>query len=626
MLSERYGLDELRNILATRDAYRPYPAIDNRDAWEDLPGSVLAAHLKRGEDAAADEYPMTPATVFLDFARNGNRSRYQNLDSKRRTMLADLVLAECIEAKGRFLDPIVDGIWCICEETYWGVPAHVGVQKAGVDLPDVTEPTVDLFAAETAMLLAWTNYLLGDQLDTVSKLVRPRIECEIDRRILTPCFEHDDFGWMGLQGDRRVNNWNPWICSNWLTCVLLVENDPDRRLHAVSKILECLDFFINGYPEDGGCDEGPGYWNRAGAALLDCLELLRSATGGAIDVYHEPLIRNMGRFICRAHISDGWLVNFADAGARGRPSGPVVFGYGRAIADEDMIAHGAFCAARTGFRENGAPGSLGRALPALFAAEELLAAEPRQPLPRDVWLPDTQVMVARSQEGTTDGFFLAAKGGHNDESHNHNDVGQFIVFRDGKPLLIDIGVETYTRKTFSDQRYTIWTMQSRWHNLPTVNEMTQLPGLEYAARDLSYEADDAAAHFALGIADAYPKEAGILSWRRAFTFQREGEIAVEDAYQLSGAPQSLYFSLITPCEVSIGEDGLIALGERELPGSVSTGTATLRLDAALLSASVEEAPVEDSGLTNVWGDCLFRIELKAIDPDAEGSYTLRIAE
>ena len=625
MLSERYGLDELRNTLTTRDTYRPHPTIEDRGAWEALPGSIRAAHLRRGEEAAADEYPMTPATAFLDFARNGNRSRYQNLDSKRRAMLADLVLAECIEAKGRFLDPIVDGIWCICEETYWGVPAHIGMQKAGVDLPDVTEPTVDLFAAETAALLAWTSHLLGDKLDTVSKLVRPRIEYETDRRILTPCFERDDFWWMGLRANARVNNWTPWICSNWLTCVLLIEDDPDRRLHAVSKILRCLDVFIQGYPADGGCDEGPGYWNRAGASLYDCLELLHSATDGTIDIYREPLIQNMGRFICRAHISDGWLVNFADAGARGRPPGPIVFGFGKAIGDEDMIAYGAFCAARTGFRENGAPGGLGRALPALFTAQELLSAEPRQPLPRDVWLPDTQVMVARSRERTTDGFFLAAKGGHNAESHNHNDVGQFIVFRDGKPLLIDIGVETYTRKTFSDQRYSIWTMQSRWHNLPTVNDVTQLAGIEYAARDLSYEADDAAVRFALDLAHAYPKEAGILSWRRSFTFQRGGEIVVEDAYRLGKEPQSLYFSLITPCEVSVGADGVIALGERELPGSASTGTATLRFDAAVLSASVEEAPVEDSGLRNVWGDRLFRIELKA-DPGTEGSYTLRIAE
>src|SRR5690606_39553860 len=49
------------------------------------------------------------------------------------------------------------------------------------------------------------------------------------------------------------------------------------------------------------------------------------------------------------------------------------------------------------------------------------------PLLRDVWLSEIQVMAARDQGGTPDGFYLAAKGGNNHESHNHNDIGNFVV-------------------------------------------------------------------------------------------------------------------------------------------------------------------------------------------------------
>ena len=623
MLSDRYPPDVLSKSLLGREDYHPYPTAHEREPWESLPPVVQAAHIERGERAVAEEYPPTPATVFLDFARNGNRSRYQDLCGKRRNMLGDLVLAECVEGSGHFLDPMADGIWCICEETYWGVPAHVGVQQAGVDLPDVAEPTVDLFAAETAALLAWTYYLIGDDLDTVSKLIRPRIEYEIERRILTPCLERDDFGWMGLQEGARVNNWNPWICSNWLACALLMEPDAERRLQAVNKILKCLDVFINGYPEDGGCDEGPGYWNRAGASLFDCLELLLGATDGKVDVYDESLIRNMGRFIYRAHISGSWLINFADAGARAYPSPSLVFRYGQRIRDEAMMGYGAFCADAVNVKEKGVSGNLGRALPALFTMGELVATQPRQPLPRDVWLPQTQVMVARSTEGSSDGFFLAAKGGHNDESHNHNDVGQFVVFRDGKPVLIDIGVEVYTRKTFSSERYTIWTMQSRWHNLPTVNEVMQAPGREFAARDLHYHAGSEAAHLDLDMKGAYPEEAGIASWRRSFTFLRRGDILVEDTCTLSRA-DNLFFSLVTPSAVIINEDGAITLRERMLPNGLPTGVATLYFGVDKLSASVEEVALSDGNLTNIWGDRLFRIELAVKAPQTEDKFSLRI--
>src|SRR5262249_49380110 len=153
-------------------------------------------------------------------------------------------------------DEIVNGIWLTCEETFWGVPAHLGAQKAGTGLPDVAEPIVDLFAAETASLLAWTEYLVGDSLAKVSPLVPERIRLEIDRRVLTPCLVREDFGWMGFSGP-PPNNWNPWIASNWLTSALLIEPDEKRRHAHVVKILRCLDNFLSGYAEDGGCDEGP---------------------------------------------------------------------------------------------------------------------------------------------------------------------------------------------------------------------------------------------------------------------------------------------------------------------------------------------------------------------------------
>ena len=109
------------------------------------------------------ELAWTPllATRFLEYARIGNRSEYERENFGRRNKLIALALAECAEGQGRFIDEIANGIWLICEETYWGLPAHIGVQRAGVGLPDAAEPTVDLFAAETAAALAYIDYLLG---------------------------------------------------------------------------------------------------------------------------------------------------------------------------------------------------------------------------------------------------------------------------------------------------------------------------------------------------------------------------------------------------------------------------------------------------------------------------------
>src|SRR5262249_17318637 len=154
--------------------------------------------------------------------------------------------------------------------------------------------------------------------------------------------EREDFGWMGFASDHRPNNWNPWINSNWLACTFFIETDPERRQRTVSKILRSLDKFIDPYPTDGGCDEGPGYWLREAASLYECLDLLHVASNGAIDVFHEPLIQEMGKFIHRVHIDDGYYINFADATAVLQPEGALIYRYGQAIGDADMMAFGAW--------------------------------------------------------------------------------------------------------------------------------------------------------------------------------------------------------------------------------------------------------------------------------------------
>ena len=622
MLTELYPVDKIGDVLIPREQYHPFPTADEREGWEELREAVRKAHIARGEAALGKDWPSLPATLFLEYARTGNRSRYQNVRNVRRNMLCDMVVAECMEGKGRFVDGITDGVWTTCEETYWGVPAHINAQRAGVGLPDVAEPTVDLFAGETVSLLAWTLYLVGSNLDEVSPLIRERIHIESDRRVLTPCLERDDFWWMGF-GNRTVNNWNPWCNSNWLTATLLLERDQERRQAAVVKILRSLDRFVDPYPTDGGCDEGPGYWGRAGASLFDCLELLHGASDGAIDVYDRPLIQEMGRYIYRVQIADRYFVNFADAAALVSPSASLVFQYGQRIGDKKMMALGAEGAKGQNLFEKGAGDSIGRQLPALFALEELAAVEPAQPLPRDAWFSEIQVMAARDREGSAEGLYVAAKGGHNAESHNHNDIGHFIAYAGGKPVVVDAGVEDYTAKTFSSQRYEIWTMQSAYHSLPTIGGVMQEPGKAFAARDVEYETDDGGAQLRMDIAGAYPAVAGLKSWKSVVKLNRGRNIEVADAYELEHEAE-ISLSLITPCEVALEEDGVIELKEREIVEGRASGNARIYYPANMMKVAVEEVPVEDSRLQSIWGERLFRMVLRLDEPTQEGAWKLRL--
>lgn len=621
LLTGRVSEAQLSAALAPADGWHPYPTVRDTAAWHRVPSEVRDAFVAQAERYLGAPWGSIPATVTLQFKREGTRSEYDRLNGERRQRLATLVMAEVMENRGRFLDEIANGIWALSEQTFWGSSAHLYLQKDASGLPDAEEPVVDLFAAETAALLAWTDYLLADRLDSVSPLLRRRIRYEVGRRVLTPALERDDFWWMGFRRPQGVNNWNPWINSNWLASVLLLEHDPARRTHAVYKIMRSLDVFLDSYPADGGCDEGPGYWDRAGASLFDNLELLRDATAGRVDIYDTPLVRNIGKYIYRAYIKDDYFVNTGDAPARLTPDAELVYAYGTRIHDPVMQGFGALLRQRRGAY---APGSatLGRVLPAVLAQRELAAAPAAEPLPGDVWLPDLQLMAARAHPGSARGFYLSVFGGHNAQSHNHNDVGNFTVYADGKPVLVDVGVETYTAKTFSPQRYEIWTMQSAYHNLPTINGVQQKDGREYRAEDVRYAAGKKEARISMELARAYPAAAQVESWRREVVLDRtRDEVRLSESFALRTASEPVRLNLMTPLLVDVSRPGEVRL--RAPDGGRAY---LLRYDAERFRAEVEEIPIRDARLRPVWGERLARIVLVGREKELRGSYGITLRE
>jgi len=628
MLSE--FIPQIQKLFPEPGTWKPYPTADQRLGWKAVPDSVRQGLIERGEASLGCAWHELSANLFLEYARMGNRSRYEALHFDRRYRLADLVLAECAQGMGRFLDDIANGIWAICEETYWGVPAHVGVQKAGSGLPDVAEPTVDLFAAETAALLAWTFYLLGNRLDIVSPLISQRIVWETRRRLLDPCLRRDDFWWMGFEtAGHGINNWNPWVNSNWLAAVLLLEDDRERQAEALGKILRSLDLFIDTYGQAGGCDEGPGYWGRAAASLFDCLELLYEASAGRLSVYDQEKIANMGRFIYRTHIGADYYVNFADASAVNHPPAGLVYRYGKRIGDSVMMGFAAWLADQAGSETWTQYESLTRHLPALFNLEAVQATAAVEPKPDAFWFDDIQVLVARSQPGPEAVFFLAAKGGHNNESHNHNDIGSFVVYNRGLPLLVDAGVETYTRKTFSPQRYDIWTMQSAYHNLlPTIRdasaEWQQAPGREFAAREVHSSLRQDTASLSLDIAGAYPPEAGLKRWMRTIRITSLESIHIEDLYEFSQPAQEVQLSLLTPAVPILSEPGVLSLQAARFGVDRISGSGVVLYPAEVFNLTFETVPITDERLGGVWGAHLNRVVFKTLSPPHSGSWKFQI--
>lgn len=584
--------------------YHPYPTADQRDQWESLPKDTLQALIQKGEDYLGYDWPALPATSFMAFVRKGERTVYETPHYARRDALYALVLAECAQGEGRFLDDIINGIWAICEESFWGISAHNGSRDVGELLPDVENPYVDLFAGETAGLLAHILYLLGNQLDRITPTVCRRVQVELERRIRLPFLTHEDFWWMGF-GRNKVNNWNPWILSNMISVFLLTEEDGRRREKGLTKCLWCLDAFVHIYFDDGGCDEGTSYWNYAGGTLFDCLDQLYRASQGKISFFNQELVKQIGRFLYRSQIAGEYYINFADGGAKPPLARDMIYRYAARIQDPQLIALALSIPPTAEYFD--IPQPLRRKLPELFEGQEAKNQAASPPYPQDMWLDGIQVMGARLQEGSVSGLYLAAKGGHNDESHNHNDIGSCIVYRDGIPALIDIGVETYTRYTFSDMRYTIWTMRSSYHNLPDINGTEQLPGEDKKARQVSYQAQQDQTRFSLELSGTYPEQAGLTHYTRNYLYQRqpENQIVITDQLDLRSSENQISWHFMTAVKPQA-----VLPGKYLLPLS-DTCQVTLEYDPELLTRTqIEEFPISDQQLLPIWGQHLYRITLE----------------
>ncbi len=616
MLKEQ--IEKLKNVLP--ESYNPFPLIDDRTFWESAPKNYKTTIIKEANKYLAMDMPVLNASVFMEFYRTGNRTNYQDIYNLRRYALNLSVLAELFENKGRYIDFMIDLIWMICEETTWIIPAHnsVGSYKhSSLPLPDLERPIIDLMAADTGASIAMALYFFKNIFDEITPQISRRAKNELDRRIIRAYRDHTDYWWMGFMGDRteQLNNWNPWINSNVLLTLLLTEKSTHEIYYILHKIAQSLDEYINDYPEDGGCDEGPGYWGRAGASLFECLEILHEYTNGAVDIFQNPKINNMCRFIHRAHIAGSYYVNFADAGPKAVNNPALIFRFGKFIGDKNSMAFGAqqqksidsstIVLGRLG---------LNRPIRELAIADEINNFETPYIPEKSIFLKDIEVTFLRADTAIGELFF-AAKGGNNRENHNHNDIGNFIIYGDGIPFIIDTGNMVYTKKTFSPQRYEIWSNCSLWHNVPSVNGTKQQNGKNFKATNVSYNEFQESSTLTMDIQNAYSSDSGINRWTRSVSMDRaQAKIEINDSFEFDELSDSIYLRLMTHPKPEITETSVtLTSGGRKLVIEFSNN----------LSPEYETVPLEDQFHKKNWGDNLYRLSFKVKEKVKSGNTHLK---
>ncbi len=597
-----------------------YPPAADRKAWEVLDETWKKDAVALGRSYLQYAYPQLSATDFLDFTITGNRVRYEEKYFARRHALDALVLAECVLNTGEFLPDIINGIFCICEESGWQLPPHNSYRRdtPQLPLPDAEEPVLDLFACETAAVLATVCYLIGEQLDGFDPVICKRIRHELETRIFQP-YLSGHFWWMG-NGKEPMNNWTVWCTQNVLLAVFLTETEEDFRRRVTEKACRSIDYFLAEYGEDGCCDEGALYYRHAGLCLFNALEILNAVTYGHFaGLYLETKVRNIAAYLMNVHVQDKYYVNFADCSPVPGRCSAREFLFARRTGNQEMAAFAAEDFMRGLPQTMLLPGenNLYYRMQNAFTVKEIVAyAAGVAETPAgytDIFYPSTGLFIARDAV-----YFLAVKAGCNGDSHNHNDTGSFTIYKNGFPLLIDVGVESYTKKTFSPQRYEIWTMQSAYHNLPTVNGCMQKEGKTYKAVDTCTRFGEESSEIRMNLAKAYPAQAGLKYYNRQAVLVKGQEIRIEDTFGFVEAAdknadaadgaydrKQVILSLMTyekavPAPQEQREGLLLKIGDKGV--IYVTGGRYVE---------TEEIPVTDQRLKTAWEHAVYRTLIEA---------------
>ena len=777
--------NKLSEISADLSDFDPLylPNIKDRSFWDGLPEDYRAERLKLSEEASQKAWPEILMSDYLRFSHDGNRTYYEDKFFTRRRMLTALVMGECIEAKGRFLPKIVDGIYLILGETTWCLPAHNSYIRdtKQFTIPDTSRPVVDLFAGETAAILSVAEALLRPMLKEESPYISTAIDTALYERVLSPYLRFH-FWWMG-NGLEPMCNWTPWITQNVLLTAftrpvkkesatvsdLISEEEKAARnvkaeksdLHETfcsaasvssnsiisshdmtsesddvslfsnrvmssqelakrfsdgtgiadppdwktkhllpsypelyqiyESAVKSVHHFLSEYDEDGCCDEGAQYYSHAGLCLFGCLSILKSISERSLrlcqkddSAYRFPdfqqefsadteKIRNIATYIMKVHVGGELYINFADCSPKAGRRGAREYLFGAFVSEPSMMTFAAGDYKEETWRERLSPSEENlwyHVLNARCHEEMLELAEGCQEegasievemsaklnsesgtagtgtikkgdsvsccsmgsnANNDAWFPSTGLMVTRDRH-----YVLAAKAGDNADSHNHNDVGSFILYKDSKPFIIDLGVGSYTQKTFSKDRYDIWTMQSQYHNLPSFYDaeghiIMEHDGEDFRAVNVSCRMDEKSSILSMELQEAYQELDGkllrsirflkskdfssaSLNFLSAGTDTPDAPVVIKDHYdgRLKFVENIMCYEKPEIVLIQGGAEAAPISDNRKL---ISLGTLGKLCAIGFSDIRIEELPITDPRLSETWKHSCYRIQLAASGSD-----------
>jgi len=490
--------------------------------------------------------PSISFDMFMEFEKTGNRLIYENAYFTRRKQLFSLVLTYVVEDDDKLINFIEEKLWEWCELYSWELPAHIpltleAVEKEGIDPGEY----IGLFAAELGFFFAEILSLIGNKLNP---FLAYRLKKEIFRRVINP-YKNHTFWWEGAK-----MNWSS-VCAGSVgaAAIYLIEDDDELSV-ILQRVMGSMETFIEAFDKDGLITEGLSYWSYGVSFYVYFAELLKDRTIGRISLLenNEKLIK-IAKLPTYLQFPSEKFVTFSDSGNekwRGDYGVLAKLEQDLNIKEYNYAEKDDVFFDKT-YKWAGMSRKLFWGVDARFNKKNHTATGMKY-FSQSQWLLDRRIL------STGPFVAFAAKGGHNDEPHNHNDLGNFMLHYDGNNVFVDIGSQEYVKQYFrSETRYGFLLASSLGHSVPIINGCTQKYGEEYKAVVTNCEEKNEKTYYKLDLSKAYDCD-GMVQYHREFIWDyKHLELEIKDYFGFKSGNNEIREVFITEVEPTLKEKGYV---------------------------------------------------------------------
>lgn len=529
--------------------------IQQRETWNKLYRSGQFASLINDADSINSvPFPSLTEEIYLSYYQGKDSETSKHFIMNRRRLLTKLVWAECLTNQGKYMRSILNALNDIAATPSWNFPAE---DKNQTNYKGKLF-TIGLSSSAYGFEIAQTLYLLNEKL---AEPIRKQLLDALYQKVFYPVLAaiksnnaHGEFTSLTNTG-----NHNSATLAGVTGAALAAIKDRHERAVFVSIAERYSKNYLLSFTADGYCSEGMNYYAYGFGHYILLREHLWQATNGKIDLLNRPKLGKIAQFVPNMEIINGVFPTISDCEQNIKPN-PLVMYYlnknqGLALPRYDTVYYNQI--------ENITLSNLMYFFSNSASLSNKVAGNTSK---KDIrhYFDHAGVLTVRPSTVSEGSIGATFKGGHNNEHHNHNDVGSYTIVVGDELLMGDPGLATYTPKYFSKERYDLYkTTASFGHPVPLIAATQQRSGRDAEAIIIKADFSEAMDVFAMDITSAY-QVSELKKIIRTFVYERheKGILQVSDTFSFT-TPQFFESAFITRFGWKrISEKDIVIIGKK----------------------------------------------------------------